>query len=215
MLRLGKFIRLVPQPVMLGFINGLALVIAVAQLENFRAASGAWLAAPEMTIMLSLTALTMAIIAIWERVSKSIPAALVSIVVVSGVVSLTGILTPTVGDLATLSGTLPSLHLPQVPLTWSSFTTILPFSLSVAAVGLIEALLVQQLVDELTETRTQTHVECIGQGIAQVHTSKVDTWSLHGNQGSCCVFSACDGVHSSRPSFVSRHPLGHMHEVDL
>jgi SulP family sulfate permease len=179
--RLGKFIRLVPQPVMLGFINGLALVVAVSQLHNFKTTSGAWLAGPDMVLMVTLTALTMAIIAIWERLESPIiaevPAPLVSIIIVSCIATFFNLQVTTVGSLATISGHLPSLALPQVPMTLETLHIIAPYALSVAAVGLIQALLVQQLMDELTDARTPTHIECFGQGIAQVGACPFNSFS--------------------------------------
>jgi sulfate permease, SulP family len=170
--RLGKFIRLVPQPVMLGFINGLALVVAVSQLHNFKDASGGWLAGQDLVLMVALTALTMGIIAVWERielpVTEAVPAPLISIIAVSCVTAFCNLHVTTVGSLATISGQLPTLALPQVPFTLETLNIIFPYAISVAAVGLIQALLVQQLIDDLTDARTSTHIECFGQGVAQV-----------------------------------------------
>ena len=169
--QLGKFIRLVPQPVMLGFINGLALMVAHSQLESFKSEMGDWLPQPELTVMCILTAITMAIIFTWERVGKAVPAPLMAVCILTGIVSFTGVSTGTVGDLAEISGGLPTFHLPQVPLTFGAAQAVVPVALSLASVGLIQTLLTQQLVDELIDTRTQTNVECRGQGIANVRSS--------------------------------------------
>ena len=180
--RFGKFIRLVPQPVMLGFVNGLAIVIGTAQLAQFKTATGAWLSGTPLYTMLGLTAATMVIIRLWPRVTKAIPAPLTAIALVTAATQALGIESArTVGDLASLAGGLPALHLPQVPLSLETLALLLPFSASVAAVGLIETLLTQQLVDEMTERKTETHVECVSQGVAQVATG------FTGGMGGCAM----------------------------
>ena len=168
--RLGKFIRLVPQPVMLGFINGLALVIGVAQLETFHDPTGGWLHGPALIATGALTALTMAVLWAWEQLDNPVPAPLVAVVVTSAVAILAKLPVVTLGNVAKISGHLPQPHVPQVPPTLESAMIILPVAASVAAVGLIEALLAQQLLDELSDSRTQTHVECVGQGLANVRS---------------------------------------------
>ena len=164
--RLGKFIRLVPQPCMIGFVNGLAIVIGMSQLETFSGLSGSSLATTA-----GLTALTMALIRIIPKLSfvpKAIPAPLLAIASCATLTNALKISTKTVGDVAPVSGSLPSLHLPNVPLTFETLTVIAPYALSVAAVGLIETLLTQQLVDDVTEKRTATHTECIAQGVGNL-----------------------------------------------
>ena len=179
-LRLGKFIRLVPQPVMMGFVNGLAIVIGSSQLEQFRVGH-AWLTGTPLYTMAALTAVTMVIIKVWPSKRLRIPSPLAAIACVTAGVHALGITTRTVGDMASVAGSLPSLHIPQVPFTYETLTIILPFAVSVAAVGLIETLLTQQLVDSVTETRTETHVECIGQGVANV------ACGVLGGMGGCAM----------------------------
>ena len=161
-LRLGKFIRLVPQPCMIGFVNGLAVVIGSAQLQSFAGLTGA-----QLYTTVGLTALTMALIKIVPNlpfIPKQIPAPLLAIASVGTLVQVAGIATKTVGDVAAVAGSLPRFHIPNVPASFETFAVVLPFAASVAAVGLIETLLTQQLVDDVTERRTSTHKECIAQG---------------------------------------------------
>ena len=191
-LRFGKFIRLVPQPVMMGFVNGLAIVIGVSQLEQFKVATAAgghaWMSGSQLYVMAGLTALTMAIIKIWPGATKrvpglcKIPAPLAAILALTASVNIGGIATRTVGDMASIAGSLPSLHLPQIPLTLGTLTAIAPTALAVAMVGLIETLLTQQLVDQITEEGpSSTHVECIAQGIGNVATGFL------GGMGGCAM----------------------------
>ncbi len=177
-LRLGKFIRLVPYPVMLGFVNGLAIVIFLAQLQQFQTTGEhgmEWLPGQQLWIMLGLVALTMAIIHFLPRLTHAIPASLAAILVVTGVVLVFNLDTRTVQDVlrelsgdpnATIAAGLPAFHLPDVPLSWDALKVILPYSLILAAVGLIESLLTLSLIDELTESRGRGNQECIGQGVA-------------------------------------------------
>ena len=181
-LRLGKFIRLVPKPVMLGFVNGLALVIGIAQFEQFRVGH-AWLQGAELYTMCGLVAATMAFLKFWPKVTKAIPAPLASIVFMTTLVKTSGLPTRTVGDLSSISGSLPMLHVPQVPLSLETLGVLLPYAISVAAVGLIETLLTQQLVDEATGRRTETHTECIGQGVASVASG------AFGTMGGCAMIA--------------------------
>ena len=180
--RLGKYIRLVPQPVMMGFVNGLALVIGCAQLKQFQVASGAWLTGAPLCTMTALVAATMALIyAVPRFVTKAVPAPLVAIVTVSAAVKAFAVETRTLGDLASIAGGLPSLPLPQVPASFETLAIVAPFAVSVAAVGLIETLLTQQLVDQLTDKRTETHTECIAQGVANIATG------MCGGMGGCAM----------------------------
>ena len=155
---------------MLGFINGLALVVGRSQLEAFQTEAGGWLPQSEMTVMVGLTAITMAIIAVWERIGKAVPAPLLAVIATTGLTWFLGLDTKCVGDLADIGGALPSFHIPEVPATLATFKLVLPCSLSLAAVGLIQSLLTQQLVDELLDTRTQTGLEARGQGLANVRS---------------------------------------------
>jgi MFS superfamily sulfate permease-like transporter len=165
-LRLGKFIRLVPQPCMIGFVNGLAIVIGKSQLETFVGLTGTTLATT-----IGLTAFTMALIKLLPRASfapKGVPAPLLAIASCATLTNVMKIATKTVGDVAPVSGALPSFHIPNVPASLETLAVIAPYALSVAAVGLIETLLTQQLVDDITERRTATHTECIAQGVGNM-----------------------------------------------
>ena len=183
--RLGKFIRMVPYPVMLGFVNGLAMVIFIAQFGHFKVtgADGVqqWMTGAPLYTMLGLAGLTMAIIYLFPRLTKAVPATLVGILAVSALVALAGIDTKTVGDLGSIKGGFPSFHLPQVPLTWETFTIIFPYALVLAAVGLIESLLTLTLIDEITDTRGQPNRESMAQGAANVVTG------LFGGMGGCAM----------------------------
>ena len=176
---LGKFIRLVPHPVMLGFVNGLAIVIFLAQMKQFQftAADGSlhWLPSDQMTLMLGLIALTMAIIHFLPKLTSAVPASLAAIVTVTLIVigldldtrSVVDVLRDMTGDAnATIAGGLPSFSIPAVPLTWETLEIILPYSIILAGVGLIESLLTLTLIDEITETRGRGNKECVGQGVA-------------------------------------------------
>ncbi len=168
LLRLGKLMRLVPQPVIFGFVNGLAIVIFMAQLAQFKTDDGAWLQGETLWVMLGLVLLTMAIIAGLPRLSKAIPASLVAILAVFGLVAATGIDTKTVGDLASIKGGFPPFHLPAVPFSLDTLQIILPYAGIVAGVGLIESLLTLNIIDEITETRGRGNKEAVAQGIANV-----------------------------------------------
>jgi len=193
-LRLGKFIRLVPYPVMLGFVNGLAIVIFLAQLQHFQApdASGelAWLSGTALWILLGLVALTMAIIHYLPRFTVAVPASLAAIVVVTLLAIGLGLDTRSVVDVlrdmsgdpaATIAGGLPSFSIPSVPLTWETLEIILPYSLILAGVGLIESLLTLSLIDEITETRGRGNRECVGQGVANTVNG------FFGGMGGCAM----------------------------
>lgn len=195
---LGKFIRLVPHPVMLGFVNGLAIVIFLAQLGQFKdknvaaehavnngtAAAhegshsaidvlfnGGWMQGAELYLMVGLTLLTMAIIWVFPKIpklGKVLPAPLVAILGVSGLVIGLDLDTNTVGDLASVAGGLPEFHIPSVPFTFETLTIIFPVAVTLAAIGLIESLLTLTLIDEITETRGRASQECAGQGLANL-----------------------------------------------
>ncbi len=177
----GKFIRMVPQPVMLGFVNGLAIVIFMAQLGHFKDADGHWLQGMPLYTMLGLVGLTMAIMYILPRFVKSIPAGLAAIIVVTLLVAIFHIDTKTVGDLASVHGTLETLifgdpndpqlnglHLPNVPYTWETLWIVLPYALILTVVGTTESLLTMTLIDDLTQTRGQANRECRALGSANV-----------------------------------------------
>ncbi len=184
-LRLGKFIRLIPHPVMLGFVNGLAIIIFLAQLGQFKIADAGgvlqWMSGPTLYLMIGLVALTMGIIYFLPKVTMAFPSALAAILVVTGLVHGLGLDTRTVGDLASLAGGLPSFHIPMVTPGWENFLIILPYALILAAIGLIESLMTLTLIDEVTETRGRGNRECIGQGIANVVTG------FFGGMGGCAM----------------------------
>ena len=193
-LRLGKFIRMVPHPVMLGFVNGLAIVIFLAQLGQFQTpgpdGDPVWLTGMPLYTMLGLVAVTMGIIHLLPKLTRAVPASLVAIGVVTGSVLLFHIETPTVVDFlrtmtkdptATLAGGLPKFALPMVPLTFETLRVIFPYAVILAAVGLIESLLTLTLVDELTETRGRGNKECVAQGAANM------VCGVFGGMGGCAM----------------------------
>lgn len=171
LLKLGRLIRLVPHPVMMGFVNGLAIVVFISQLSMFRERHGAvvgdWLHGSSLYTMLGLVALTMGIVYVLPRVTKKIPASLVAIITVSLLVSL-GVETQTVGSLSSVKGAFPLPHWPGVPCTWDTLWFIAPYSLIFAMVGLVETLMTLQLIDEVTETRGKGNREAIALGAANM-----------------------------------------------
>ncbi len=196
-LRLGKFIRMVPHPVMLGFVNGLAIVILLAQLSQFgipgepgwlhgtrmegSVIDHQWLAGYTLYVMLGLVALTMAIIHFLPKLTTVIPSSLAAIVAVSLLVIGMGIETRTVGDVASIAGGLPTFSIPVVPFNLETLRIIFPYSLILAAIGLIESLLTLRLIDEVTETRGRSNRECAGQGVANIVTG------FFGGMGGCAM----------------------------
>ncbi|SHG28776.1 sulfate permease, SulP family [Flavobacterium micromati] len=165
--KLGKFIRLVPQPVMFGFVNGLAVIIFMSQLEQFKTIINGqmtWLSGNPLFIMLGLVVLTISIIVFLPKLTKAIPASLVAIIVVFALVFFFGIETKTVQDIASISGGFPPFHIPEIPLNLEMLQIIFPYALIMAAVGLTEGLLTLNLVDEITETKGDGNRECIAQG---------------------------------------------------
>ncbi|ADL56124.1 SulP family inorganic anion transporter [Gallionella capsiferriformans] len=183
--RFGKFIRMVPHPVMLGFVNGLAIVIFLAQLNHFKvtAADGTtrWMQGAPLFTMLGLIVLTMTIIYLLPKFTKIIPSTLAAIATVSALVIFAGIETKTVGDLASIKGSLPQFHLPDVPLNLETLKIIFPYSLILAGIGLIESLLTLNLIDDMTQTRGKPNRASIGQGVANVVTG------FFGGMGGCAM----------------------------
>ena len=172
-LRLGKFIRLVPHPVMFGFVNGLAIIIFMAQFPNFyEKGTDSLLSGSAMYMMFGLTLLTMLIIWGLPKLTKAVPSSLIAIVVVSGIVIGFGVDTLTVADTMnegeSIKGGFPPLSIPQIPLTFESFKIIFPYAAIVAGVGLIESLLTLNIIDEITETRGSGNRECVAQGTANI-----------------------------------------------
>ena len=165
--KLGKFIRLVPQPVMFGFVNGLAVIIFMSQLEQFKTIVNGqmtWISGNPLYIMLGLVLLTITIIVFLPKLTKAIPASLVAIMVIFALVFFFGIETKTVQDIASISGGFPPFHIPNIPLNLEMLQVIFPYALIMAAVGLTEGLLTLNLVDEITETKGDGNRECIAQG---------------------------------------------------
>lgn len=191
-MHLGRFIRLVPHPVMLGFVNGLAIVIFLSQMTQFKVpgtaeitghgtSGGIWLSGVPLYTMLGLVALTMAIIYVMPRLTKTIPAPLAGIGIIAVIVIGLGLDVPRVGDMGSIEGGLPSFHIPMVPTTWEAFWIVLPYSLILAAIGLIESLLTLNLVGEMTSKRGGASQECIAQGIANTITG------FFGGMGGCAM----------------------------
>ncbi|KGK00568.1 SulP family inorganic anion transporter [Thalassotalea sp. ND16A] len=192
--KLGKFIRLVPHPVMLGFVNGLAIVIFLAQLGQFKVTNAAgeleWMTGSALYTMAGLIVLTMAIIHFLPKLTKAVPSSLVAIIVVTVIVLFTDLEARTVIDYvrdmtgdasSTLAGGLPSFAIPAVPFTLETLMIILPFALVLAAIGLIESLLTLSLIDELTETHGQANRECVAQGAANTVNG------FFGGMGGCAM----------------------------
>ena len=167
-LRLGKLMRLVPHPVIFGFVNGLAIIIFLSQVNQFKGPDGDWLSGTTLYIWTGLVALTMLIIWGLPRITKVIPASLTAILVVFGLVSWLGIDTKTVGDIASIKGGFPPFHLPAIPWSWETLQVIFPYAAIVAGVGLIESLLTLNIIDEITETRGRGNKEAVAQGMANV-----------------------------------------------
>lgn len=169
--RLAKFIRLVPQPVMYGFVNGLAVIIFMAQIEQFKTVTAngtSWLSGSALWIMLGLVMLTIAIVIFVPKLTKAVPASLVAIIVVFLIVLGFGIDTKTVKDIASISGGFPPFHIPEVPFSFNVLKIIFPYSLVMAGVGLVESLLTLNVVDEITETKGHGNREALAQGTANV-----------------------------------------------
>ncbi len=183
--KLGKFVRLIPQPVMYGFLNGLAVIIFMAQVEQFKIVSenGAtsWLQGTALYVMLGLTLLTIAIVYFFPKITKVVPASLVAILVVFGIVAGLGIHTKTVADIASISGTLPAFHIPDLPFSMETLQIIFPYALVMAGVGLIESLLTLSMVDEITNTKGNTNKESVAQGMANM------TNGFFGGMGGCAM----------------------------
>jgi len=167
--KLGKFVRLVPQSVMYGFVNGLAIVIFMSQLDQFKVGeTGEWLSGTAFYTMLGLVALTIAIVWLWPKITKTVPASLVAILAVFGIVLIGGVQTKTVSDIASVAGGLPPFHIPQVPFNFETLQIVFPFGLIMAMVGLTEGLLTLNLVDEIVGNKGNGNRECVAQGSANI-----------------------------------------------
>lgn len=185
-LRLGKFVRLIPHPVMLGFVNGLAIVIFLAQLEMFQI-DGQWLPMNNLLPMLGLVGLTMALMHFLPKLHKAIPGGLAAILVISGIVIFGGIDTETVLSFVQakggsgIKGSLPDFAIPTVPMTLETLKFILPYAFILAAIGLIESLMTLTLVDEITETKGRSNKESFAQGLANIVNG------FFGGMGGCAM----------------------------
>ena len=200
-LKLGKLIHIVPSTVMLGFVNGLAIVIFLSQLGQFKdhsntahsqeshsavgvLFSGGWLDNSQLLVMIMLTLVTISIIVFIPKVPKIgriIPSPLISIIILSFLVIVFKIETLTVGDLASVSGGMPQFIIPNVPMNMETFWIVLPFSLTLAGIGLIESLLTLTLIDEITDTKGKPNKECVGQGLSNL------TCGFFGAMGGCAM----------------------------
>lgn len=186
---LGKFIRLVPEAVMFGFVNGLAIIIFLAQKSSFQNSvvledgtlAAQWMNGTQLYMMLGLVCTTMLVIWGIPKLTKSFPAPLAGILVVSALVLGFGLDSRSVGDLASIAGGLPEFHWPQIPLTMKTLNIIFPYASVMAAVGLIESLMTLTLIDEMTETRGRGNRECLALGSANVVTG------LFGGMGGCAM----------------------------
>ena len=166
--KLGKLMRLVPHPVIFGFVNGLAIIIFMSQLDQFKDETGSWLTGNSLYILLGLVLLTMLIIWGLPKITKAIPASLTAILVVFAIVAFFSIDTKTVGDIASIKGGFPPFHIPKIPLKFETLIVIFPYALIVAGVGLIESLLTLNIIDEITETRGRGNKEALAQGTANI-----------------------------------------------
>ncbi|MBL4693850.1 SulP family inorganic anion transporter [Candidatus Gracilibacteria bacterium] len=173
LLKLGKYTSIIPHPVVLGFLNGLAIVIFLAQWAQFKV-DGVWLPTPDMLIMLGFVALTMIIIQFFPKITKAVPSSLVAIAAlttISILLSKFGIYNLiTVQDFAgiELKGGLPSFYIPQIEFSWEVLQIIFPYAFIASLVGLTEATLTLRVIDEMTDTKGRTNKEYFAQGIANV-----------------------------------------------
>ncbi|AIM36961.1 sulfate permease [Sphingobacterium sp. ML3W] len=182
--KLGKFVSFIPQPVMYGFLNGLAVIIFMAQVEQFKITENgttSWMEGPSLYLMVGLTLLTIAIVVVLPKMTKAVPASLVAILFVFGIVYFFNIDTKKVIDIAAVSGSLPSFHLPHISFSLETLKIIFPYALVMAGVGLIESLLTLNMVDEITNTKGQSNREAVAQGIANI------TNGFFGGMGGCAM----------------------------
>ncbi len=184
--KLGKFIRLVPHSVMMGFVNGLAIVIFLSQLNMFKS-GGEWLSGSPLYIMIGLVVLTMAIMFFLPKISKAVPSALVGILIVTAIVIFGNIETETVksfiqaGGGQSIKAGFPTFNVPIIPLNFATLKLIFPYAIILAAVGMIESLMTLNLIDELTQTRGSGNRECIAQGTANIVNG------FFGGMGGCAM----------------------------
>ena len=180
LLKLGKFSRIIPETVMLGFVNGLAIVIFLAQISNFKV-DGVWVFDVTLMVTVLIVIITMLIMYFLPKIKKELPAALIAIALISVIVYIFNIDVVTVGDLASVKGGLPSFHIPNIPFNFETLNIIFPYAFIFASVGLIESLMTLRLIDDITDTRGSTDKECIGQGIANTVTG------FFGGMGGCAM----------------------------
>lgn len=184
--KLGKFIKLIPLPVMYGFVNGLAVVIFTSQLTQFKITNNGvseWMTGTNLYMMLGLVALTILVVVIFPKITKAIPASLMGIIVVFAVVMIFNIDTKTVKDIANISGSLPKFRIPSVPFNFETLKVIAPYSIVMAGVGLLETLLTFTLVDEITSTKGNNNKECVAQGSANILNG------FFGGMGGCAMIA--------------------------
>lgn len=182
--KLGKFVRLIPQPVMYGFLNGLAIIIFMAQIAQFKVIENGvqvWMHGTALYVMTSLTLLTILIVLVLPKFTKAVPASLVAIIVVFALVLILDVDTKKVIDLASVSGSLPAFQVPAVPMTLETLEIIFPYALVMAGVGLIESLLTLNMVDDITNTKGRTNREAAAQGVANI------TNGFFGGMGGCAM----------------------------
>jgi len=184
-MRLGKYIRMVPYPVMLGFVNGLAIVIFLAQFGHFKVLDSegvkVWMSGVSLYTMLGLTGLTVLIIYLFPKITKAIPSSLASIVIISGLVIFLDLDTKTVGDLGSIAGTIPSFRIPDITYGLDTLRIIFPYAFLLACIGLIETLLTLNLIDDMTDTRGRPNKESMAQGVANIVTG------FFGGMGGCAM----------------------------
>ncbi|MDB4648781.1 SulP family inorganic anion transporter [Crocinitomicaceae bacterium] len=172
LLKLGKFMRLVPQPVIFGFVNGLAIIIFLSQLSQFTVDStdpnAPWMSGKELYVFIGLVVTAMIIIWGLPKITKLVPAALTAILAIFGIVYFFDISTTTVGDIASIEGGFPPFNLPSIPFTMDTLELIFPYAAIVAGVGLIESLLTLNIIDEITQTRGRGNKEAVAQGAANI-----------------------------------------------
>ncbi|AWB46779.1 sodium-independent anion transporter [Paenibacillus sp. CAA11] len=171
-LKLGRFITFVPQPVMTGFVNALAILVFMAQLVHFKGQS--W-------VMYALVGLTLVIMYVLPKLTTAVPAGLVAIILVSILSISMHLDVKTVGDMGALTRDLPVFHIPSIPFTWDTLVIIFPYSLSMAVVGIMESLMTATLIDDLTGTDSNKNREMKGQGLANIVTG------FFGGMGGCAM----------------------------
>lgn len=166
--KLGKLIRLVPHPVIFGFVNGLAIIIFTSQINQFKDASGNWITGTSLYVLMLLVSVTILIIWFLPKITKAFPSSLAAVLAVFAISYVFNIDTKTVGDIASIKGGFPPFHIPMVPLNLETLQIIFPYAIIFAGVGLVESLLTLNIVDELTESRGNGNREAFAQGAANV-----------------------------------------------